>query len=304
MSALHERVAAIPAELAQAELFALGASRGPLTAELPRTFSSPFARQWTLTDEPLLVIELLEYHMFDIRVWKVRGAELPEVERVLAELPRVDPTELAAWLASDDAPTLMRGLRTAVALDEPWSPALEQSLERALTDARAAVRWAAFRVLVVGRWPAGPLVRRILATNGDGPPTSDLLEQLADALEGAEKQTKKKTKKKKTKKKKTKKKAAKKKAAAKKKPAAKKSTKKAVAKKSPAKKATKKTAAKKSPAKKSTKKTAAKKSPAKKTAAKKAPAKKSTQKTAAKKAPAKKTTKKPATKKAVKKRKK
>lgn len=183
MSELHERVAAIPADIPQAELFALGAARGPLTAELPRTFSGAAARQWTMVDDPPLVLEVLEYHMFDVRLWRVRGAVLAAVELTLAALPRVDPDERARWLTGDDPHAFMRALRTAAVLGDPWTPALEQHLERALTDPRAAIRWAAFRAISLGRWPAAPLLRRIIPGNKDRHPAIDLLAQLADAIE-------------------------------------------------------------------------------------------------------------------------
>lgn len=162
MSALHELAAAIPADLPQSDLLALAAARGPLTDELPRTFSGAAARQWTLRPEPPLILELLEYHMFDVRLWRVRGADLAEVERTLVALPHVETAELERWLLADDPPTRMRGLRTAAVLAIVWTPALEQAYERALTDPRAGVRWAAFRAIALGRWPAAALLRRVI----------------------------------------------------------------------------------------------------------------------------------------------
>jgi hypothetical protein len=179
-----ERSLLIPPELPRHELVrAAQAIGGWFSAELERTYSGVAIQQWSICEQPPLVVELHEFHMFDTRVWRLRGRLAGDLDLLASRLPVVAPGTLDRWLADDDPLVCMRGLRAAAVLGIAWSHVAEP-LERALNDGRAGMRWAALRVLTLARWPvAGELLRRVMIGNGDRMPPTELLEQFADALD-------------------------------------------------------------------------------------------------------------------------
>jgi hypothetical protein len=184
MSDAAQRSLLIPAELPRHELVrAAQATGGWFSDELQRTYSGVAIQQWTISEQPPLAVELHEYHMFDTRIWRLRGRLAADLDRLSAALPSVAPERLDRWLVDDDPIVRMRGLRAAAVLGEPWSRVADP-VERALTDERAGLRWAALRVLTLARWPvAGELLRRVMIGNGDRMPPTELFEQFADALD-------------------------------------------------------------------------------------------------------------------------
>jgi hypothetical protein len=184
MSDAHERSLLIPPELPRNELVrAAQAIGGWFCAELERTYSGVAIQQWSISEQPPLVVELHEFHMFDTRVWRVRGRSDADVERIASKLPSVASSTLDHWLIDGDPVVRMRALRAAAVLGEPW-PRVAEPLERALNDDRAGMRWAALRVLTLARWPvAGELLRRVMIGNAARMPPTELLEQFADALD-------------------------------------------------------------------------------------------------------------------------
>jgi hypothetical protein len=179
-----EKSLLIPPELPRHELVrAAQRVGGWFCAELERTYSGVAIQQWSIREQPPLVVELHEFHMFDTRVWRLRGRLAADLDLLALELPSVAPEMLDRWLADEDPFARMRALRALAVLGEPWRRAAEP-IERALTDERAGMRWAALRVLTLARWPvAGELLRRVMIDNADRMPPTELLEQFADALD-------------------------------------------------------------------------------------------------------------------------
>jgi hypothetical protein len=184
MSTLIERSLLIPPELSRDEVVrAALATGGQLSDERERTYSGAAIQQWTVSTDPPLAVELHEFHMFDTRVWRLRGRWDPDIDRLEATLPSVPASVLDDWLGHADPLVRMRGLRAAAVLGEPWKRVAEH-VESALLDEHAGMRWAGLRVLTLARWPvAADTLRRVIESNGDRMPPTDLIQQFADALD-------------------------------------------------------------------------------------------------------------------------
>src|SRR5688572_24756207 len=137
MSGTPERSLLISPELPRHELVrAAQATGGWFCAELERTYSGVAIQQWTISEQPPLVVELHEFHMFDTRIWRLRGRLAADLDLLAIRLPSVAPDTLDRWLADRDPLVRIRGLRAAAVLGEPWQRVAEP-VERALTDEHA-----------------------------------------------------------------------------------------------------------------------------------------------------------------------
>src|SRR5262245_61676332 len=97
-----ERYLLVPPELPRRALVdAARAAGGWFSAELQRTYSGVAVQQWTICEEPPLAIELNEYHVFDTRVWHLRGISAADLDQLETKLPITPNDEIYVWLADD-----------------------------------------------------------------------------------------------------------------------------------------------------------------------------------------------------------